>query len=164
MSTTAVPLSEYLHTDYSPDVDYIDGELEQRNMGEWDHARLQALIERYLGSREREWGILVVPEQRIQVSHTRFRVPDIAVVRARPAGGVITEPPLLCVEILSPEDRATRIQARIDDYLNMGVPCVWLIDPATRRAWLHTSEDAREAKDGILTAGQIRLPLSDIGE
>jgi len=164
MSTTAVPLSEYLHTDYRPDVDYIDGELEERNVGEWDHARLQALIERYLGNREREWGILVVPEQRIQVSPTRFRVPDIAVVATRPATGVITEPPLLCIEILSPEDRATRIQARIDDYLNMGVSCVWLVDPATRRAWIHTPAGSHEAKDGILTAGQIRLPLSDIGE
>jgi len=46
----------------------------------------------------------------------------------------------------------------------MGVPYVWLIDPATRRAWIHTSDGGREAKDGILTAGQIRLPLSDIGE
>jgi len=164
MITTAVPVSEYLYTDYRPDVDYIDGELEERNVGEWDHARLQALIERYLGNRERDWGILVVPEQRIQVSPTRFRVPDIAVVAKRPAGGVITEPPLLCIEILSPEDRATRVQARIDDYLNMGVRCVWLVDPATRRAWIHTLAGSCEAKDGILTAGQIRLALSDIGE
>ncbi len=164
MSTTAVPLTEYLHTDYSPDVDYIDGELEERNVGEWDHARLQGLIERFLGSREAEWGILVVPEQRVQVSGTRFRVPDLAVVSSRPTGGIVTEPPLLCIEILSPEDRATRVQARIDDYLNMGVPCVWLIDPATRRAWIYTTEGQREAKDGILTAGRIRLPLADIGE
>ena len=164
MSITAVPVSEYLYTDYSPDVDYVDGELEERNAGEWDHARLQALIERYLGNREREWGILVVTEQRIQVSPTRFRVPDIAVVASRPASGVVTEPPLLCIEILSPEDRATRVQARIDDYLNMGVPCVWLVDPATRRAWIHTLAGAREAKDGILTADQIRLVLSEIGE
>ena len=164
MSTTAVPLAEYLHTDYSPDVDYIDGELEERNVGERDHSRLQGLITQYLMNREKEWAIFVYVEQRIQVSPTRFRVPDIAVVSARPAAGVITEPPRLCVEILSPEDRATRIQARIDDYLNMGVPYVWLIDPATRRAWIHTSDGGREAKDGTLTAGQIRLPLSDIGE
>jgi Uma2 family endonuclease len=164
MSTTAVPLAEYLRTDYSPDVDYVDGELEERNVGEWDHARLQALIERYLGSHEAEWGVLAVPEQRIQVSATRFRVPDIAVVATRPAAGVVTEPPLLCIEILSPEDRATRIQARIDDYLNMGVPCVWLIDPATRRAWIHTTAGGHEPKDGVLTAGQIRLPLAELGE
>ena len=164
MSTTAVPLAEYLHTDYSPDVDYIDGELEERNVGERDHSCLQGLITHYLMNREKEWAIFVYVEQRIQVSTTRFRVPDIAVVSTRPAGGVITEPPLLCIEILSPEDRATRLQARIDDYLNMGVPCVWLIDPATRRAWIHTPEDSREAKHGILTAGQIRLPLSELGE
>jgi Uma2 family endonuclease len=164
MSTSAVPLSEYLYTDYSPDVDYIDGELEERNVGERDHSRLQGLITQYLMNREKDWTIFVYVEQRIQVSPTRFRVPDIAVVAKRPASGLITEPPLLCIEILSPEDRATRVQARIDDYLNMGVPCVWLVDPATRRAWMHTPDGSCEAKDGILTAGQIRLALSDIGE
>jgi hypothetical protein len=35
MSATAVSLSEYLQTDYRPDVDFIDGELEERNVGEW---------------------------------------------------------------------------------------------------------------------------------
>ena len=164
MSTTAVPVSEYLYTDYSPDVDYVDGELEERNVGERDHSRLQALITQYLMNRERDWAIFVYVEQRIQIAPTRFRVPDIAVVATRPTSGVITEPPLLCIEILSPEDRATRIQARIDDYLNMGVSCVWLVDPATRRAWIHTPAGSHEAKDGILTAGQIHLPLSDIGE
>ena len=39
-----------------------------------------------------------------------------------------------------------------------------LIDPATRRACIHTTNGGHEAKDGVLTAGHIRLPLSDIGE
>lgn len=165
MSTTAaVSISEYLHTDYRPDVDYIDGQLEKRNVGEWDHSRLQALIERYLGARETEWKILVVPEQRVQVAATRFRVPDITVVRKRPASGVITEPPLLCIEILSPEDTHNRLRHRVEDYLRFGVPSVWVIDPRERRGWIWTTEGTREAKDGVLTAGEIRLPLPALGD
>jgi len=41
---TAVPLSEYLNTSYRPDCDYLEGELLERNVGEWDHARLQGLL------------------------------------------------------------------------------------------------------------------------
>jgi Uma2 family endonuclease len=76
---TSVPLDEYLATSYRPDCEYLDGELVLRNAGERDHSRLQHFLERYLGNREIEWGIVVLPEQRVQVKPTRYRVPDIAV-------------------------------------------------------------------------------------
>lgn len=46
MATTATLLSieEYLHTSYSPDVDFVDGELEERNLGAFEHARLQYVL------------------------------------------------------------------------------------------------------------------------
>jgi Uma2 family endonuclease len=162
--TTTVSLEQYLATDYKPDVDYVDGEIEERNVGEFDHARLQGLIYAYLFSHEKHWQVFVVPEQRIQVSPTRFRVPDIAVLRFRPKTGIVTDPPLVCVEILSPEDTARGLEARIADYLNFRVPAVWVIDPEDRRAWEYTPEGRREAKDGVLTAGGIRLPLAELGE
>src|SRR4051812_33389890 len=118
MSTvTVVPVSEYLATSYRPDCEYVDGELLERNVGEWDHSRLQTLLSRYLGIREKTWGILVVVEQRVQVNPTRFRVPDISVLLKPPAGPIIVEPPFVCAEILSPGDRVSEMQERIDDYL-----------------------------------------------
>ena len=46
MSTiTLAPLSEYLETSYRPDCDYLEGELLERNGGEWDHSRLQGLLD-----------------------------------------------------------------------------------------------------------------------
>src|SRR6266567_5952112 len=102
---TVVTLSEYLATSYRPDREYLDGELLERNVGEWDHSRLQMLLSRYLSNREKQWGILVVPEQRVQVKATRFRVPDISVLTGPPpAGPIIVDPPFLCIEILSPRD------------------------------------------------------------
>src|SRR5450432_3984025 len=100
-ATTAVSLNEYLNTSYRPDCDYLEGELLERNVGEWDHARLQMLLSRYLSNREKALGILVVPEQRVQVKARRFRVPDVTVLAGpRPTSGIITEPPFLCIEIL----------------------------------------------------------------
>jgi Uma2 family endonuclease len=162
---TAVPLSEYLNTSYRPDCDYLEGELLKRNVGEWDHARLQGLLYGYLLSCEKRLGILVVPEQRVQVKARRFRVPDITILAGpRPSGGVITEPPFLCVEILSPSDRVVEMQERIGDYLNFGVRYVWLIDPRTGLTFVHTPDGIQEVKNGILSTKNpdIEVSLSEL--
>jgi hypothetical protein len=39
-----ISIREYLSTSYRPDCDYVNGIIEERNLGEYDHARLQ---ERY---------------------------------------------------------------------------------------------------------------------
>src|ERR1017187_9837216 len=43
-TNTVIPVSEYLRTSYSPDCDYVDGEVQERNMGEQDHSDLQTRI------------------------------------------------------------------------------------------------------------------------
>jgi Uma2 family endonuclease len=138
MATTAVTIEEYLSTSYRPDCDYVDGEVQERNLGEFDHARLQGAIFAYFYNRRKEWGICVVPEQRLQVSPTRFRVPDVCVVVGEPTGQIFREPPFICIEILSPEDRVSRTNERIADYLQFGVRYVWILDPQTRKAWRYT--------------------------
>ena len=72
----------------------------------------------------------------------RFRVADIAVWRApaAPRRGVATIAPLLAIEILSPEDRLVRMQPKVQEYLQMGVRCVWLIDPYERQALVYAPE------------------------
>lgn len=163
-AATVISLKEYLETSYRPDCEYLDGELLERNVGEFDHARLQMLLSHYLCSREKQWGILVIVEQRVQVKARRFRIPDITVLTGPPSGPIITEPPFLCVEILSPRDRMQEMQERIDDYLAFGVPYVWLIHPRTRRAFVYTTDGVREAKDGVLCTEKpdIRVPLSEL--
>ncbi len=165
MSTaTAVSVSEYLNTSYRPDCDFLDGELLERNVGEWDHARLQMLLSRYLFAREKQWGILVVPEQRVQVKATRFRVPDITVIAGAPDGQIITKPPFLLIEILSPRDRLAEMQVRIDDYLAFGARYVWLINPQTRQTYIYTSAGLQDSRDGVLTTDSpaIRVVLDEL--
>ena len=134
-------------------------------MGEWDHSRLQMLLSQYLFSREKQWSIVVVPEQRVQVKARRFRVPDITVIAGGPPDGpIITKPPFLCVEILSPSDRLTEMQERIDDYLSFGVSYVWLINPRTRQTYVYSSAGIREVRDGVLTTNNpdIRVVLDEL--
>jgi hypothetical protein len=47
-ATTLVSVEEYLSSVYDPDPDYVDGELEDRNPREKDHAKLQLKMVRLL--------------------------------------------------------------------------------------------------------------------
>ena len=163
-TTTLVPVAEYLARAYRPDREYVDGVLLERNVGEYDHARLQGLVLGCFLRNERRWKIRAVPECRVQVKKRRFRIPDVSVLRAEsPIEQIVETPPLLCIEVLSPEDRIAEMQERIDDYMAMGVEYVWMIDPRARRAWITTNDGSREARDGILRAGNlIQIPLAEL--
>ena len=163
MSTTVlVPLSEYLGTIYHPDCDYVDGMLEERNVGEMSHGDAQSALIVYARTQVR--GFWAVVEVRVQIRADRFRIPDVTIVRGgRPSGRIFTEPPEVAVEVLSPEDRASAIQERIDDYLAFGVACIWVINPETRRAWIHTNDGSGEAMDALRNpAGDLEIPLSAV--
>src|SRR6185436_374833 len=164
---TLISVEEYLATSYRPDCDYVDGRIEERNLGEFDHSSLQTAIAAYLFARRKQWNINVVVEQRVQVSPTRFRIPDVCVVLGKTTEQVFRTPPFLCVEVLSPEDRMSRVEQRIDDYLAMGVPYVWLLDPATRRAYVATVETGlREVREAVLKTENpvLELPLAEVFE
>jgi hypothetical protein len=76
MATTSALLTieEYLKTEYRPDCDFVDGELEERNVGERDHNRIQLLIGSWFLTHEKTWNIEVIPEQRTRVSKSRVRI------------------------------------------------------------------------------------------
>lgn len=160
-----VSVEEYLHTDYEPDCDYVDGELEDRNVGEKDHSKVQKKLLVFLELHAEQWKIFVIQEQRVQVAQTRFRVPDLCVIAGpEPDEQIFQRPPFLCVEILSPEDRMSRMQRKVDDYLRFGVAYVWVIDPQTRKAWTYTADAISEVRDGVLRteAPEIAVPLAAI--
>ena len=167
MGTVAnlVSVEEYLHTLYRPDCDYVDGELVERNVGERAHQRTQKRLLFYLDTRSNAWNIFVMQEWRVQVSPTRFRVPDLCLgLGPEPEEDILTSPPFLCVEILSPEDRVGRMQERIDDYFRFGVRFVWLIGPYARRAWIYTADTIQEVRDGMLRTEnpELVVPLAEI--
>ena len=150
-----VSVEEYLHSSYEPDMDYVDGVLEERNLGELDHSALQRRLILALCQISEPFGERVFPEARVQVSPTRFRVPDVCVMPAGWQGDrIIQQAPLLCLEVLSPEDRMSRVLKRAKDFLAMGVPEVWIFDPTERQAY-------RLLPGGVLQEVYERLELRD---
>ncbi|MBV9759606.1 MAG: Uma2 family endonuclease [Acidobacteriaceae bacterium] len=164
-ATTRVSLEEYLNTDYEPDCDYVDGVLEERNVGRKRHAKAQTRLTLWLGARERQYGYQVLVEQRVKVAGARVRVPDICVTAANDDDEVQERPPFLCIEVWSPEDRMKRVEARLKDFVAAGVPAVWLIDPYSKQAWTMTEgTPLKKVEDGVLRCASpaLEIPLSEI--
>lgn len=160
-----IPVGEYLGSVYRPDVDYVDGVLEERNVGEFDHAAFQKAILLALVRQEEDLGVFAIQELRVQVSETRFRIPDICVLPSNKLPKrIVTEAPLLCIEVLSPRDTVMRMQARSSDFLRMGVPEVWIFDPESASAYVLRGASLREVREGTLHSMEsgVRVDLKAI--
>lgn len=133
MATLApVPVEVYLHSSYEPDAEFVDGEVELRPPGEFDHATWQQGIQLWFALHRAKWNIRVLYSLRVRVSATRYRVPDVVVFdRAQPTEQILTRPPIAVFEVLSPEDVMTRVLRKLSDYTEMGVRNIFVIDPRT---------------------------------
>jgi Uma2 family endonuclease len=159
-----VSVHEYLSTSYRPDCDYVDGVVLERNLGETDHSLLQMEIGHYYRSRRQQWGLWALVEQRVQVSATRFRIPDVCLVLGKPTDPIIRTPPFICIEVLSKDDRLSELRQRVEDYLAFGVAYVWILDPATRQAWRCTSGGTQEVTELRTENPDTLVPVRDLFE
>jgi Uma2 family endonuclease len=163
MSTAALLSEEvYRRTSYQPDCEYADGVLIERNGGEQDHSWLQAALAAYFFRRRKDWKIEVFTEQRHLIRPGRYMIPDVCVIWSpRPAEKVFDKPPLVWIEILSPEDKPIRVNKKIRELQEFGAGNIWIIDPETFEAEIHTSEGSSKVEDGMLRVSgtPIEVPL-----
>jgi Uma2 family endonuclease len=163
-TTTAAPISEaeYLSTAYELDCEYQYGVLIERNVGEQDHSWLEAALGAWFFRRRKLWNIEVYTAQTVRLRDGKYMIPDVCVTQGpRPAERIFTSPPLIWIEILSREDRLIRVNEKISQVLDFGVPNVWVIDPETLEAEIYTSQGRRKINDGVLrvegTPIEVRL-------
>lgn len=159
---TGVSLEEYLHTEYEPDCDYVDGVLEDRNVGKKRHSRTQMRLIELLSPLVAPLGFEPLPEQRLRVSRTRVRIPDVCLTPVADDSEVPEEPPALCIEVLSSDDRPSRLARLIADYLAFGVPMIWIIDPYDRAAFVVTQENRGMQPVAELRWNNVVLRLDEI--
>lgn len=155
MAATLIPVEEYLRTVTDPDCEYVSGVLEERAVGEYDHATWQTILAEFFNARKEQWAVKARTELRIQVAPDRFRVPDVTILsRIAPREQIVTHPPLAVFEILSPEDSMTRMLEKLADYERMGIGAIWVIEPK-KQHYFHY-------RGGQLTPGAVfELPGSD---
>lgn len=162
---TLISVDEYLSTTFRPDCDFVDGAVLERNTGKRKHAYAQAQIVIWFGRRTEAPALEPLTELRVRIGPARIRIPDVVVCEVPiPDEEISTTPPYLCVEVMSPEDTVARMQDRLDDYLNLGVANIWVVDPWKRRGWHVTAEGWATAQGGVMRTadGRIAMPLADV--
>lgn len=161
-----ISVEEYLGTVYRPDCDYNDGTIEERNLGELDHGWVQSHIATAINSRSKLTGLYAITEWRFQLTPTKFRVPDVVITQGKPREKILSRAPLVCIEILSPDDRASRVNARIGEYLDFGVPAVWLIDPEARSLTIYRKNLIERVTSATVRveSTDFEIPLEEIFE
>jgi Uma2 family endonuclease len=125
---------------------------------------MQGFLIRELWAICRSLGFFAVPEQRVQTRPRRFRVPDVCVVIDGPEGGpgrrIVTQPPYLCVEILSPEDTDVETMDKVREYLSFGVAWVWVIDPVSLSGQVHSQAGVVSVENRIFSTDRFNVDLS----
>jgi Uma2 family endonuclease len=164
---TLISEEQYLHTAYKPDCEFEYGLLIERNIGEKDHSWLQLALGAYFFRRRRLWNIEAFTEQRFRLRDGLYRIPDICIFSApSPDDQVFTQPPLIWIEILSPEDQPIRTNRKVRELLDFGVPNIWVIEPGTLESEIHTPNGSRTVEDRLLRVEGtlIEVPLESLEE
>jgi Uma2 family endonuclease len=160
---TLIPVEEYLRTVTDPDCEYVAGVLEERPMGEYDHATWQTILAEFFNARKEQWGVKARTELRVQVAPDRFRVPDVTVLtRNALREQIITHSPLAVFEILSPEDSMTRMLEKLADYERMGIAAIWVIEPTKLMYYRYREGQLAPASVFELPGTSFNAPLAEI--
>jgi Uma2 family endonuclease len=153
---TAISLDEYLNTSYEPDMEFVDGVLVERHLGTPRHGRLQIIVGAYFERCQKSHGIEAFGDTRVRVAPGRHRIPDVVVLEPPfQEGNVITDVPIITVEIKSPGDSFDDIVDKCFEYEALGVRNILVMDPDKRRAWLFEQNNLH-----LLTSGSVPLNLS----
>ena len=153
---TLIPLEEYLNTSYDPDVEYVDGVLVERNVGDWLHSLIQRNI--IVAFTNKYPRIYAVPELRSRTRPTRYRLPDVCVLLAPPTTKYLLDSAFIATEILSEGDRMTEVLEKLGEYSAIGTPHIWLIDPRLRQ--MFTFHQNTLAAVEVLSTPEPRLELT----
>jgi Uma2 family endonuclease len=169
-STPLVSVEEYIARfvdgGEKPMCEYEDGVLIPKSMPTKQHSQVQANLTTLIRNGYGE-TLNPLPELTTRMREAQFYVPDLSIEDlAKPIQGRYpgkNDPVLLCVEIMSPPDRVGKLFGKCEEYHKWGVPYCWVIDPERKIAWEYFPNDLepRRVADN-LTAGSIRLPLSDV--
>jgi len=158
-TTTQIPVEEYLAASYSPDKEFVEGVLVERNVGEKPHSKLQRNLVIALSARYP--AMHVWPELRMRSVNNRHRIPDVCVTLSEPETDVLQEPPYIAMEILSKDDAMSDVLEKLSEYAAIGTPNIWLFDPRACHMYTYQTGVLQEiTAEVIATTADPRVELT----
>lgn len=133
---TTVSIEDYLGMSFEHDREYVNGEIIERSMPTLTHGEVQAILASWFRQYRKQHNLLVVCEVRMRLGPDLVRIPDIACFIGRP-DELPTTPPLVAIEIASPDDRLHQTLEKLAEYRRWGVPHVWLVEPDLKALYIY---------------------------
>lgn len=175
LETKLVTAEELLQMGSHSGIELVDGEIRKMSPAGGKHGRISAKVDRSLGTYVEKLGLgeTVTAEAGFVLRRNpdTVRAPDVAFVRKErwtdPEGFFVGAPDL-AVEVISPSDSYSEVNAKVVEWLQAGTQIVIVIDPAKRSAVIHRSLNKADqiALDGSLDGGTVvpgwELPLRDL--
>src|SRR5579859_7335472 len=161
---TAVSIEEYLRTSFEDlDREYVDGEIVERTLPPNLHSKAQCRLAGILDRLGETLPLYGRVELRSRVTATRVRIPDVsAYTGVEPTDPVPSTPPLIAIEILSPDDRHSKLIAKLEEYREWGVRHVWLVNPQTRKLHVYEKGALREVDSFEVPEFELRVTATEI--
>ncbi len=159
---SALSVEQYLRTSF-PDLDkeYRDGELVERSLPTYPHGKTQLRVGAYFAALRKSLSLHATAETRMKLRTGLYLIPDIAVFHGGEPLDVPETPPLVVIEILSPDDRIQKVGEKLEEYRAWGVPHTWAIDPVAQRFYAHDGRPV-EVNELLIPELGITLRKSDI--
>jgi len=148
-----VTVEEYLSTAFDgPDREYAEGEVIERNMGGRPHSRIQGELYAILKVLSRRYPTEAYVELRLRLAPNLYRIPDVCLFHGPQSNEAFpSQPPLLAVEVLSPDDTHAAVMQKLEEYRQFGIRHIWLIDPVRNAASVYD-------ESGLHSATSLELP------
>lgn len=162
---TRISVADYLQRNDSPACELVSGELVAKPMPTLSHILMQARLEELL-TRYKAQGLGAAYRELSFRHGDDVRIPDVVFIApgSRFQDDILVDPPIICADVLSPSQRQSELFAKCEIYHDWGVPYSWVIDPLGKVVWEYNRHSRVRllTSDQFLTAGEIRIPVSDL--
>ena len=147
VSVVRIPMSKAAFMNWNPDdgflYEYDNGFAEQisgmKKKERYIITNIQAKFSTTEAFRERAW---LFEESDVWVSDVQKRIPDMAFFtrdQILDSADDIESIPAFVVELISPTDKADKIETKVIEYFKAGVQVIWHVFPALRMVRVFTS-------------------------
>ena len=155
MATTKVLVTpeQYLAMHFEREPELVHGELVERSLPTFPHGNLQLEMGSRLRALQSSHQVFTGVEVRVRLAADLIRIPDIALWTELPEK-MPTVPPLLVVEVSSPDDRLHDLLQRFEDFRAWGVQHMWLVEPELKKLYVYD-------RGSLTDVAQLELPEFD---
>ena len=142
---------QYLATQFEREPELVRGEIAERPLPTFQHGNIQLRMGSRLMALQQSYPVFTGTEVRVRIAPDLYRIPDISMWEGTAPDALPVSPPLLVVEISSPDDRLDAMLQKLEEYRVWGVTHIWLIEPELKR--IHVYDDG-----SLRQASQLELP------